>query len=39
MRWLSEFNTIEWAFLIFNAGMMAAGVLFIIEIVLSPVSW
>jgi len=37
MRWLSVFNTIEWAFLIFNVGMMVAGVLFIIETVLSPV--
>jgi hypothetical protein len=38
MRWLSAFNAIEWTFLIFSAGMMAAAVLFMIEIVLSPVS-
>src|SRR5262245_32700957 len=38
MRWLSAFNLVEWAFLIFSAGMMAAGVLFITEIVFSLVS-
>jgi len=32
MSWLSAFNSIEWAYLIFSAGTMAAGVLCIIEI-------
>lgn len=41
MRWLSALNTIELALLILSAGMMAAGVLLLLEIVLVhvPVSW
>jgi hypothetical protein len=41
MRWLYALNKIELALLIVSAGMMAAGVLLLLEIVfvLPPVSW
>jgi len=41
MRWLSSLNKIEWALVIVSAGMMTAGFLLLLEImlVLSPVSW
>lgn len=41
MRWLSALNTIELALLILSAGMMTAGVLLLLEIVLvhAHVSW
>jgi len=32
MRWLSAFNTMEWALVIFSAGMMAASVLLTFEL-------
>jgi hypothetical protein len=41
MRWLYALNKIELALLIVSAGLMAAGVLLLLEIVLvlSPVRW
>lgn len=41
MRWLSALNKIELVLLIVSAGMLAAGLLLLLEIVLvlSPISW